>query len=36
MLTAEELKQYRAGFNRVFPKPFERGRLFEVVDVLVN
>jgi len=32
---AEELRQYRAGFNRVIAKPFELDRLLEAADLFV-
>ncbi len=32
---AEELRQYRAGFNRVIAKPFELDRLIEAADLFV-
>lgn len=32
---AEELRQYRAGFNRVIAKPFELDRLLEVADLFI-
>lgn len=32
---AEELRQYRAGFNRVIAKPFELDKLLEAVDLFV-
>lgn len=32
---SEELKQYRAGFNRVFPKPFKFDRILEAADYFV-
>lgn len=33
---AEELRQYRAGFNRVIAKPFKLDQLLEIADVFVT